>query len=396
MSSDYWHRRNQELEILCMPLHCGDSTSGALSEVKSDKREIRKRLRQMSCNNLDLTAPTEKNILDCSFNYEYQRYDGIISYRYSSNIIPLFNDKRIAKRTFFTSSGMGGISSFFISLFAYGRYNIRHLPDIYFETIDILSRFNRKDGMPVYYIDSIQIDTDNSFLELFNSSNNRIVVLDTTCWSYNQTSEIIKELLGQGHICIALRSHTKLDMLGTEYSKLGSVTYYISKSSKHEQIEVMKEMLSNHMRMIGHLGIWATPDAFPAFWRDERFIAASTNRTIAIQKANRMAAKTLIEQNTIPFVLPAHSLFILLQIFEKTNDATKKLTAFIEMFVEKEKSLGLPIRRATGFGFDDVVVDVYYDNQAKKNIVRIAFGDIPFEFIEIITKDLQGAMYNDY
>lgn len=395
MSNSYWDRRHQEFEILSMPFHYEDSTTEVLIEETFDKREIRKRLREMSCNNLDLTAPTEKNILDCSFSYEYQRYDGVVSYRYTSNIIPLFNDTQIAKRTFFISSGMGAISSFIISLFAYGRYNIRHSPDIYFETIDILSQFNRKDGTLMYYIDSIQNDPDNTFPELFNSSNHRIVVLDTTCWSYNQASKIIKILLGQGHICIALRSHTKLDMLGTEFSKLGSVTYYVSKSSKREQIEVMKELLSNHMRMIGHLGVWATPDAFPAFWREERFIATSTNRTIAIQEANRRAAKTLIEQNGVPFILPAHSLFILLQIFEEANDATKKLTALIDKFVEKEKSLGLPVRRATGFGFDDVVVDVYYDNQVKKNTVRIAFGDIPLEITEIIIKDLQGVMYND-
>lgn len=394
MNNESLARRLTECEILCSFLKKDVSEFCIKGGNQPDKKIIRGLLRKMSCSNIDLTAPTDCQALDCTFDYEYQRYDGIISYEFVSNIIPLYANSNIAKRTFFVTSGMGAISSLIISLFSYDNYDIRYSPDIYYETAWMLDLFNKKEGTVIYYIDSIQCNPLDTYYDIPNGANSQIAIVDTTCWSFEQSERVIKDILCKCGLCIALRSHTKLDMLGTEYSKLGSITYYTSKLANNDLITVFKKIIYNHMSFIGHLGLWATPDAIPIFWKDPSFIQVSDNRIAALRSVNRYAADVLSDNPKIPFTLPEHSLFVLLKIAEIRSDQINCFKELLNDYITKEQLKGTPVRRAAGFGFDDTVIDLYYDYKSKRNILRIAYGDIPIEIVRKITLDLQEKIYD--
>lgn len=387
-------RRFNECEILCAPLMRPVSEFCAGPYHLPDKRSIRRELRRLGCNNLDLTAPEEHSLINCRFYYDYQRYDCIISILRPSNVIPLTDDSTVASRTFFVSSGMGAISSFILSLYSYNDFSMKYSPDIYFETYKLLGLFDKSCGTWVHYLDSIQIKPSQTLSTILALTNPSIIILDTTCWSYNESLLHIQQILEHGHICIAVRSHTKLDMLGTEYSKLGSITYYLLKPSDRETVNLLKNVMTHHMEMIGHFGIWAAPEAIPMFWSSDDYKIAAEVRISALREANSFAAQILQNQTSNMVILPEHKLFILLKLSSESKMKETDLRSKLKEHVISKQLEGAPVRMATGFGFDDIVVDLYFDNCTGTNMIRVAFGDSSPEEIKHTVKYMQEFIHD--
>ncbi|MFR6124089.1 hypothetical protein [Faecalibacillus intestinalis] len=94
-----------------------------------------------------------------------------------------------------------------------------------YETIKYLSIVNKEQAKyKALYIDTIastfSFDISKELLCQYN-----YILIDTTCFLGDEFSKIISYIYEQNIPCILVRSHTKLDLVGTEYSHMGSVSF---------------------------------------------------------------------------------------------------------------------------------------------------------------------------
>ncbi|MCQ2416763.1 MAG: hypothetical protein MJ071_03010 [Oscillospiraceae bacterium] len=391
MNKERLQRRYQECEILCRPLERQASEFSVSDMEQPDKRAIRQALRFLCCHNIDYTAPKEHSFFLTSFSYEYHRFDCDLSVSHLSHVVPCTDDIMIASKTMFVNCGSGAVMSLLTALYSFRTFSVQYAHDIYFESHQILEMLNCDTGTPVYYVDSIQLTPEESLERVCTMPGREIVILDTSCWNYEESQAAVKRVLKQGHICIVVKSMSKLEMLGTEFSKLGAITYYFPKSLPKDKLEMMKQIVARHKEMIGHMGIWADPGAIPVFWADPAFRAVTDARTAAIRKSNSYGAELLQKQYDMVMV-PAHRLFLLLRLRKDLPVVPIDIKRRLRVMLEQNNALGVPFRMASGFGFDETVVDMYFDNCTQSNQIRVAFGDEEPEQIEKITECLAAFL----
>lgn len=394
---DVMERKREEIRVLSdyLQIYFEKKTLNSITDVVTVKRKLRTKLRHSVCDNTDLTNFQENvmNISGIEYEYSYQRYDGCLKVDFDTVVIPKIFSKKIIQRTLWTTSGMGAISSLLLAIYILNEYNCQYDDDIYFETYKLmhfLKLKSNKTNKGIIYIDSIQPQFFRTVSDLQVESEIIAIIVDTTCLDYQQSYKIISTFCKKNISCIVVRSHTKLDMLGTEYSKLGSVTYYIPFRIEHEKKIMVKNILKRNMDMLGMFGIWASPKDIPPFWNMSALNRLCSQRISALVKSNKYAYIKLKEALMKKIILPDHSLFILIPMKQlDTNILRKKLKIFVEM----ERQRDIPIAFATGFGFDIVVIDLYYDVISSSNFIRLAWADILLSDTETLIQDFARCYY---
>ena len=153
---------------------------------------------------------------------------------------------------------------------------------------------------------------------------------------------------------------------------------------------MVKNILKRNMDMLGMFGIWASPKDIPPFWNMSALNTLCSQRISALVKSNKYAYIKLKEALLKKIILPDHSLFILIPMKQlDTNILRKKLKIFVEM----ERQRDIPIAFATGFGFDIVVIDLYYDVISSSNFIRLAWADILLSDTETLIQDFARCYY---
>lgn len=169
------------------------------------------------------------------YGYSYERYDSYINYpNFCSEFYKVKVTQKYKSKVFFTNSGMSAITSLLLSInnildkFSF----IFPDKDIYFETYDFYNKYINKYNdcnTEIIYIDTISKKFDIEKYKMIIDKNNYIfaVIIDTTCFVPEELNKIIKYVMKKNKLCILVRSHTKLDMMGSEISGLGSILYLI-------------------------------------------------------------------------------------------------------------------------------------------------------------------------
>jgi hypothetical protein len=242
------------------------------------------------------------------FEYDYQRADlevrGPSFYGF---------EKQSGSKTVYTGSGMAAISALLMAMASiFPEADIVTMPNSYGETAELIDGHAK-------HLRRIELGRSLAEITSFRGSRPRILLLDS-CTSVGAFEAIVKcaqpllDLVvfdttcfssGSGHIVralnwahdtkipiVLLRSHTKLDSLGVEYGRLGSVVFT---SGPHA-----KDLLTETRNAVRLFGGAALPAHFPPFVGAPAYRSLTNRRVAAILRNNRRACAIF------PRRLPVH------------------------------------------------------------------------------------------
>lgn len=392
MNNNYVFRKQQELNILnsylSKPFSIGKLNN--VDQVLKIKNKIVDGIRTQSRNRFSHHLTNNNQISFKSelfdYSYTYERFNGFIFIDKFANVFYNISSKYYSS-TFFTNCGMTAITSLLSSMCLSNNISIDLLyEETYFETMKYINIVNKNSSLKALYIDSIASDFDFKLNEELIKKYNYIII-DSTCFIGKKYSGMIKNIVNLNIPCILVRSITKLDMVGTEYSHMGSVSFIYKKSIMNEKFE---KIINDCKHLIGVYGACLIPEKFPPFLLDKKLIKLNEKRINIVQSNNELAFK-ILSKNGFNVVLPNHMEFCLVYI-GKIDFNLDILKNKIIKFCESEKK---SVYHAVSFGFDYVSIDCYQnflDNSIK---FRICMNDDSVNNIKIIVNDFIKFIKND-
>lgn len=380
----YIEDKNSELNILSK--YCEEQQSfNEKNPINflSIKEKLVKKLKFFNFNKYyhDLSNKTNTHIDNkhLKYNYTYERFNGqVIIDKFVENFYGYTN---FCYDHFFTNCGMSAIAALLTSLISYNNTKLDLMyNETYFETIKLICNLTQNIDYfsKALYIDSItsefNLDISDDVLSKYN-----YIIIDTTCYLPNIYKNFIDKIVNVLKIpCVLVRSHTKLDMAGTEYSHLGSVTFLYNNNIYTDRL---RKIIEDCRHLIGVIGACLPPEKFPEFMIDKTFISLNKMRLSRIND-NAMYMTTLFRDNGIKLDLPNHKNFCLYN-FNNSNLSLEILKDKILKFCEGNHSFG--IFHAVSFGFDFIALDGYENFSDKQFKIRISLCDFPNDIIRTIS-----------
>ena len=386
LNKEYIEEKNKELKLL--------NYENKLEYKTFTKLYLKKLKQQVKLKNDFL-----KEIYDCQntcrneqfykkdkliFDYEYQRYD--INIKQNNFFKKLYNLSEEEDNYYFTNSGMSGLSSVFYALKKLG-YKVTYKSNIYVETERLLNDyiFNEKENKyskEALFLDSVSFTNLEVFLNK-DILNYDLYIVDTTLYIKDELDKIITFFQQKNKTVILIKSHTKMDMLGIEWSTLGSI--YIISNNTELKSTLMKEIKI----VLSFIGGFAYPTAIPLYWSKDEFYTINYNRNKRIKKNTDYIYDILKNKfHNLDIVKPYNKMFILI----KPNRFIdyKKIEKDLHKYTINSKYKNI-VCYADSFGADYLGISGYYENMsADTEVIRISTGDLPTPLIkEVIEEFMQ-------
>lgn len=319
---------------------------------------------------------------DFSCSYEYQRYDMSIKCK---NFLNKFYDidNENCENYIFTNCGMSAISGVFYALHKL-KYNIEFVGNIYVETERVLEQYivnNRNWTKKTLFLDTVSFEPLLELIDKIKCEEYDIFIFDTTLYLNDEVKKVISKLRKYHKPIILVKSHTKLDMIGIEWSRLGSICIIGDNNE-------MSQKLYKEIRIVlSFIGGFAYLEDIPLFFSDDNF------KNIVLARAQNIKDNTMYIHNRLNkenlncrFVVPNHKLFIL--IFPNKFIDYKQLEKDLRAFAEKSKYKDL-LCYADSFGLDYFGVNGYYPSMAADTeVIRISPSDFPKEIVDELIIEL--------
>ena len=336
------------------------------------------------------------------FKYDYQRADlevkGPSFYEFGADF---------AHATLYTGSGMAAIAVVLLaSAHVLGPADVFVLPSTYGETLELIDRYASHLRKVVIGVTGAQkiaetdrrrvllLDfcaPDGAFETVLRSEGHALdlLVFDTTCFAAG--SRRIRRVLQwarQRHIpTVLVRSHNKLDTLGAEYGRLGSVSFvYPANGAEQGGRLPIDDLLSETRNAVRLLGGAALPAHFPPYVGAGAYRSLTKRRVAAIlrnsRRTNHYFRSALIGQ--IREVHFAHGLYVTLRGREPL-DETAARSAAVKMAEDLGRA-GFLIRHAGSFGFDFAATEWFHDSLTNGFTVRVAIPDFPTALWDDLTR----------
>jgi hypothetical protein len=201
-------------------------------------------------------------------------------------------------------------------------------------------------------------------------------VFDTTCFS-SGSGHIVRALNWARETTIPivlLRSHTKLDSLGVEYGRLGSVVFT---GGPHAKQQFLQDFLTETRNAVRLFGGAALPAHFPPYVAAPAYRPLTNTRVAAMLRNNRRAMRhfsAALAGSSAEFHF-AHGLYVTLAS-ARTLDESDARDVVAELCADLDRR-GLPLRHAGSFGFDFGAAEWSRDRIRDLYVVRIAAADLP-------------------
>lgn len=255
----------------------------------------------------------------------------------------------------FTSSGQNTITCMFQVLRLIKKEAGLHIFDnAYWETLVFLKKHNFKftegkikKNSKILYFDSSTHRKESPEILLNDLNNVELLIIDSTCFPFNSKDleKIIKMAYSKGVVCLLIRSHMKLDCLGLEYGRLGSIA--VIWNSKHSRShKLSKSFLSAFQGafqgMASLYGVPASTSQFYPFLTSKSFLKVNSEWLKTIQKNNRFVVDSLKEDPIFkngPFQLTSfkHNFFFWISFRRQlTNRKMENLLAVLSRLLSYE------------------------------------------------------------
>ncbi len=327
------------------------------------------------------------------FSYDYQRADldvcGPSFYGLDQN----------TTETIYTISGMAAISALLFAMHRLiGRADILIPPGSYGETLELIESYahhlrpialKTSSAQPtaptssltrIFLLDSSAPAT--AFEMMFRSERPAIdlLIFDTTCFSggSGRIRRVLECARRWSVPVVMVRSHTKLDSLGAEYGRLGSVAFVRWKEHRcgggSSPIENLPTETRNAVRLFGGA---ALPAHFPPYIGQSRYRELTNKRVAAMLRNSRRASRHFASalRGLTAELHFAHGLYVTLGSKRPLDEASARQAA-AEMSDDLSRA-GFPIRHAGSFGFDFAAAEWYHNAATERYSVRIAVPDLP-------------------
>jgi hypothetical protein len=220
-----------------------------------------------------------------------------------------------------------------------------------------------------------------------------LVIFDTTCFgrSSARIQRVVEWALRSNLPLALVRSHAKLDCLGIEYGRLGSVIIAAPLqdilSGRLKWLTGLIRGTSDSIRLLGAAPI---PANFPPFAAGRAFERCTVDRTAAIIRNNRRMVRLLSARlGATPVVASfQHGLYFTLQL--AGNPSLADATGFADSLCRELQSSSLPVAHAGSFGFDFVAIDRFADSWSRCNVIRVAASDLPVSIVDRVAEGIAG------
>lgn len=310
------------------------------------------------------------------FDYEYQRADLAVVGP------PAYSIRGLEKQllaTQYTTSGMAALAA---SLLAVQRLwpgcSFEARADGYPETRELIELLgvDQHDGSARVGIVDSTVDTPLAARTRLKDA--AVAIFDTSCFAASSSriraiTTIARDL---DVPLILIRSHTKLDCLGLDYGRLGSVVVTKSRAAGGPELE-LNRLITDFIRLTGAA---ALPLHFPPFTSGEIYRSLSRARsawTIRCTRLIDLHLRRFVELDVRSFL---HGLYIVFypSFYARKEEASEAAAGLVARLMNDD----IPARHAGSFGFDFFGCDWFEDPESGRIGLRLSVGDLPLCLIE--------------
>jgi len=398
-TESYLERKHQELLLISGCLgHPAPARPENIEEVIEKKFRLAAELKSEHALDAWQSTQTRWNTASLrsgpfAFNYRYQRADLIVSGPLPYRDLDSIREAEPCSVSY-TCSGMAAVSAVLFAFADRQKGALLHLPGCYKETLELAESFvpelyclslraAHRDRAPpqrqsMLWLDwPIKIGSISSDVRRAAQAAD-VIVFDTTCFS--AASGCIRRFLEwarcAGTPVVLVRSHTKLDTLGIEYGRLGSIVFVAFRDTpalKRRRLLALAEKTEDAVRLLGNR---ALPAQFCPFFGSTAYWTLSARRSAALLRNGRFFARRLLGEfgSTAVRAYP-HGMFAALvppHLVEQDEAAAEA-----ERLSASLARRSLPVRHAGSFGFDFVAVEGFFDTEIDRHVIRVAVADLP-------------------
>jgi hypothetical protein len=387
-SIEYWERKHEELALLAAFAGQESERVSTVPQLVAEKQRLRAQLLARAvAAHPELTESNLGGQSDPQLRYQYQRFDlGFKTKPFLQKLYPIEADAAISFGVL-TGSGMGAISATLAALDQVLPSGTRLLlgVDSYFETVRFAHLFLRRIKVEtdqdaplngsILYLDSIAVEDALGRLERRELSSLAVVLFDTTCYDAGslRIAAVVRKCIAERVPCILLRSHLKLDCLGTEYWRLGSVVIAMAANARTDRVRLAKAVRTNLIEFVSLTGGGFSPHALFPLADNPTGRALNRQRNEWIQRNNRLAGEALANACApTRVVVPHHGCFVVLR---PVTDTIWDVERAMRRLVDKLERTRLHVRIAPSFGYDFISLTRLTAAETRQSSIRLALPD---------------------
>ena len=330
------------------------------------------------------------------FSFGYQRADltvrGPVLYELPSQSLATVRESIL-----YTASGMGAIAAVLTACVRlHGNVDVIAPRGCYSETRELLQSLaphvaivppaaratrNEPRATRVLLIDSC-VSTGFDHYRHIPVADVDLVLFDTTCF-WRDSSRVRRTIdwaLRANLPMVLVRSHAKLDAVGIEYGRLGSIACLVHRDTRTR----LKALLRQTETSIRLYGLAAIPAHFAPFAGGSAYREISRTRTASIIRSTRRIARRLKSKLARPEAVREYQHGLYLTLAPRGELQMKDVKRAAGHLSDALSGQRLPVRHAGSFGFDFVAVEWFYDAILGRNVIRVTGADLPEPIVDCI------------
>lgn len=320
----YWERKNDEVALLRAHLELdGGGAVVTIPDLVREKQLLRAQMiarfiaghPQLTESNLGSAPGLDVDGAYLGFNY--QRYDLVLRRKpFAPWIYPALASPALCSLGFLCASGMSAITAVLTALdLIHGELRPLYLaPDAYFETRQFVREYLYQ-LKPVHDLPAVMVRCGVLLLDSISQvdpierlgtsalANLCAVVLDTTCYDVAapEIERVVERCRAEGVPCVLVRSHLKIDTLGLEYGRLGSIVVVLPRpcpSARSRFVRLLRRRIADYLVKTGtgfSIASYFPLNPHPTFRRLNRrrnAVMRANNLRCAAAVAERVQART--------------------------------------------------------------------------------------------------------
>jgi hypothetical protein len=301
----------------------------------------------------------------------------------------------VAQETTYTCSGMSAMTALLSAVSRLcGEVEVLIPPGCYSETRELLDnlgairglvsengrRLRQANGMTRILLLDSSVPSGFAPFRDIDTRGADLVLFDTTClWqSSARIRRVVAWALDSGLPLALVRSHAKLDSLGIEYGRLGSVVLAEPLKDRRAGASGWMKRLRGQVRdSVRLLGTAPVVAHFPPFAGSREFELCGVARTAAIIRNNRRIARRLASVGKHPPRISSYQHGLYFTIASEPGMHEGEVNDLAAALCDALSRSGLPVRHSGSFGFDFTAIDCFREPLSGSSVIRVAASDIP-------------------